>query len=286
MDLRQLEAFISITNTRSFRASANRLNLSQPAISLRIKALEEEIGVQLFSREGKQVKLTGAGLQLAPIGERILEEARHFKSTADGKTEFRERIRFGATSSIANAWLCDLVDQALSTHTHLVLDLVIDTTRRLHQLLVEGNIDVAVMMGAVNEPGIQSIPIAEYQNEWVVGAHVDVPEGPLTIHDVASRPILTYAQDSSTYRSLEQVLRETGLWPAVISTCPSVGTMLNLLERGNHIGIVCAACLPDTRVKSLECELKLPSYRYSLSFHSDSMSRTGTVLADIARSVC
>lgn len=285
MELRQLEAFVSISATRNFRASANRLNLSQPAISFRVKGLEERLGVKLFDRVGKSVKLTGAGLKLLPIAEKILDGARDMEAAAAGRIDLTERIRLGVTSTIANAWLPDLIGEALKAHSHLVFDVVVDTTPHLRKSLIEGRSDVALLMGAVHEPGIRSIPLGSYRSAWVAGETMALPDRKVSLQELAAIPILTYAKDSATYTNLEEVLRETGCWPAKVNTCASVGTMLRILSRGNHVGVLCSACLPYEGVKRFECDLDFPAYEFYIAYHLNSIGTTGLAIADVARSV-
>lgn len=286
MDLKQLEAFVSIATLQSFKSAANRLNLSQPATSLRLKSLEEELGAQLFERQGKRAQLTGTGLQLLPIAEQILESARALKTAAAGQTDFHQHVRIGATSTIANAWLCDLIEELLKTHSHLLIDVVVDSTPNLRGLLTSGSIDLAILMGPVHETGIRNSPLRSYENVWVAGVGMELPIGRLSIQDAVSRPIITYGKDSATYGSLEEALRQIGKWPAAVSTCASVGTMLKLISRNKHLGIMSEACLGDTRIRRVECDMKLPSYEYFVSYHMDSVGRAGMVIADLARTLC
>lgn len=287
MDLKQLETFIVIANIRNFRAAANRLNLSQPAISMRLKTLEDELGVQLLDRSDNRVQLTGPGLQLIPIAEEILEGARKLKATAVGDVEIHQHIRLGATSTIANAWMCKLIDNILVEHHHLVIDVVVDTTPNLRLLLTTGKIDVAILMGAVHESGINNVHIKSYKNKWVAGKELTLPDEKLSLADLASYPIITYGKDSATYSNLEDALRQSGKWSTtVVSTCASVGTMLKLLSLNKHIGIINEACLPDDRLKVIDCEMKLPTYEYYIAYHLDSIGITGMAVADMAKNLC
>ncbi len=286
MDLKQLEAFVSIATLRSFRGAANRLNLSQPAISLRLKTLEEELGTPLFDRQASRVQLTGKGLQLLGMAEEILDGAHKLKATAKDTPDAHQRIRMGATSTIANAWLCDLVEKILDEHKHLVIDLSIDTTRNLRTQLMGGEIDVAILMGSVHETGVHNVPLKSYGNEWIAGMDLPLPDRTLSIRDVAAYPIVTYAKDSATYGSLEETLRQSGVWPAAISTTNSVSTIVNLVARNKYVGIISDACLPRAGIRTLDCEMPLPRYQYVLSYHMDSIGRVGMAVADIAQTVC
>lgn len=74
MDFRQMETFDSIASG-SFGRAANRLHITQPAISLRISGLEEELGVKLFDRLNGSIQLTAKGLELLAYAEGVLERA-------------------------------------------------------------------------------------------------------------------------------------------------------------------------------------------------------------------
>src|SRR5262245_65592405 len=75
MNLRHLRALVSIADAGGFARAANRMNLSQPALSRQIRALETELGVSLFDRLGRRVQLTSEGEDLLPRGRRLLTES-------------------------------------------------------------------------------------------------------------------------------------------------------------------------------------------------------------------
>lgn len=286
MELKQLEAFVSIASLRSFKRAANRIHLSQPAVSLRIRALEKELNTQLFKRHGNQVQLTGAGLHLLPIADQVLQGAHELKAAASGTIGLHQRVRLGATSSIANAWLCELIKEVLIEHSQLIIDVTVEKTPGLRTQLTTGKIDVAILMGPVHEAGFRNVRLKAYKGVWVTGKNMALPEGRLSLDEIAARPIITYARDSATYSCLEEALRQIGKWPSIICTCASVSTMLDILSLNRHIGIICEACLPDDRVQRIDCDMQLPSYRYYLAYHQDSIGHAGMALADIAKNKC
>ncbi|MYJ92884.1 MAG: LysR family transcriptional regulator, partial [Chloroflexi bacterium] len=76
MDLARLEAFVEVSAARSFSRAAERLNLTQPTVSARIAQMEAQLGVGLFERLGRRVRLTDAGRALLPHAQRTLQAAR------------------------------------------------------------------------------------------------------------------------------------------------------------------------------------------------------------------
>src|SRR5215213_4453849 len=100
MDTRQLAAFCAVVERKSFSQAARRLGISQPAVSLQIRSLEERLGRQLLDRSGRRVEPTEAGLRLYRSAQRMLalEEQLLDEVTEDGDTRLRGRLELGASS--------------------------------------------------------------------------------------------------------------------------------------------------------------------------------------------
>jgi len=110
LSLRQLRAFLAAVETGSFTRAAQRLHLTQSAVSMVVRQLETEVGLPLFNREGKRITLTEMGLQLVPIARRMLDDlARIATSAADVKALQRGSLRFSAPGLLA----CTLIPPAL-----------------------------------------------------------------------------------------------------------------------------------------------------------------------------
>lgn len=288
MELRQLEAFISIATLRSFRAAANRLNITQPAISLRLQALEEELGTQLICRTNSNIQLTSAGADLLQYAEQIVDTSKKLKATADGTVNSQRNIRLGATNTIASAWLPELVAEVFETMPSITLEVVMDTTRRLREILLAGELDIAIVSGPIHEKGIRSVPLKAYNNEWIASCDLAFPGSVLSLNELTQYPIITYARDSSSYSSLDELFRFNGLWPARLNSCSSSETIIQLAETGHAIGLISSACLEgrSRRVQILKCAISLQSYEFFAAYHLDAIGRDGMAISDLARKVC
>src|SRR6185312_6035155 len=149
MQLQQLAYFVAVAQEGSFTRAAERVNVAQPSLSQQIKALETDLGAQLVHRARGQVGLTAAGETLLPVARRMLADA----ETA--RREIRElaalgrgRVRLGATPSLCTGVLPAVL--ADYRHRYPGVDLVVHESgsRDLERALVEGSLDVALVIDA------------------------------------------------------------------------------------------------------------------------------------------
>src|SRR5215470_13554404 len=132
MNLRHLRAFVSIADAGGFARAANRMNLSQPALSRQIHALETELGVPLFDRIGRRVQLTSEGEDLLRRSRHLLAEAdslgERARSLKAGQTGI---LRVGATPQVIENLLADFLPHYRRRHPGIEVDLVEDGGARL-----------------------------------------------------------------------------------------------------------------------------------------------------------
>lgn len=289
MELRQIEAFVSIATLRNFRAAANRLHITQPAISMRLVSLERELGVQLIDRSGSGVQLTAKGMQLLQLAEHLLDTSTELQILASGEQKQLQRVRIGTTSTIVNAWIVDLFKEMARDLPHLTTELLIDTSPRLRSLLERGKLDLAIIMGNTLSAGVRNLPLARYETQWVASRAHHFPEV-MSLAEIARHRIMTYARDSATYGSIEELFRNNGLWPVRLSSTNSAEALLRIVKEGMGIGVISAACVNAAHdVESLQIIQglpPLPAYEYVASYHMDSVGHVGMMVAEIAQRVC
>ena len=146
MNLRQLRTFVAVADAGSFARALGRLHLSQPAASRQIAGLEAELGVLLFDRSGR-------GIRLTPQGEDLLRQSRLVLTDADSLRE-RARalkqgdagiLRLGATPQVIENLLAAFLTSYRRSHPGIEVRLVEDGGARLPDRLAEGEVDVAIM---------------------------------------------------------------------------------------------------------------------------------------------
>src|SRR5437879_963089 len=147
MNLRHLRAFVSIADAGGFARGANRMNLSQPALSRQIHALETELGVPLFDRIGRRVQLTSEGEDLLRRSRHLLAEAdalgERARSLKAGETGI---LRVGATPHVIENLLADFLTRYRRRHPGVEVHLVEDGGVRLHDHLERGDVHLALIV--------------------------------------------------------------------------------------------------------------------------------------------
>ncbi len=156
---RELQVFLASAETENFSEAARRLNVSQPAISMQIKSLEEKLGMSLFERTGRQVTLTEAGHALVPMARDVIQQTiRLEEAMASLHGEVVGRLRIGCSTAAGKYVLPKLLAGLHDKHPKVTL--VCDVTTRYNALEKLRAGEVQVAMTSLREPhkGIEYRP--------------------------------------------------------------------------------------------------------------------------------
>jgi DNA-binding transcriptional LysR family regulator len=152
--LRNLRTFVAVVDAGGVHRGANRVNLSQPAASRQIRALEDELGVPLFDRIGRRVRLTPQGEDLFRRGQRLLSEVTAFTERAGALKEGESGIlRVGATPMVIENTLAPFLRPYQRDHPGVEVQLLEDGGARLPDRLSAGDIQLALTV--VVDPRLQ-----------------------------------------------------------------------------------------------------------------------------------
>jgi DNA-binding transcriptional LysR family regulator len=175
MEIRQLKAFLAIAEAKTFTAGARRVNVTQAAISMQIRQLEEEVGLQLFTRTPRRVILTEAGEYLLERARKILRE--HDSALAEiaevAGAEYG-RLRIGtASGTFAMHQLPGIMQRLKEKFPNSELTVASGTSDRLVDRMMHGELDTAFVSLPVDNANITTESI--FSDEIVAIAHPDHP---------------------------------------------------------------------------------------------------------------
>ncbi|ULA62622.1 MAG: Hydrogen peroxide-inducible genes activator [Nitrospira sp.] len=155
MTLTELRYLVALAQDRHFGLASERCCVTQPALSLAVQKLEDELGTMIFERRKRQVVLTALGERIVHQAQRVLEEADQIRAiAAQGKDQMAGPLRLGAIATVGPYILPDLVP-ALSKRAPLMpLEIEENLTLNLVAMLKSGQLDVILIALPLDEPGL------------------------------------------------------------------------------------------------------------------------------------
>ncbi len=171
MTLAELQYVVAVAQERHFGRAAERMFVTQPALSLAIKKLETDLGVTIFERRQNKVELTPLGEQIIHQAQRVLEEAERVKIlAAQGKDQLNGLLRLGVIATVGPYILPDLVPLLTARAPKMPLELEENLTQNLAGMLKNGKLDVVMIALPFGEPGILTTTLYDEPFQAVVPA--------------------------------------------------------------------------------------------------------------------
>ncbi len=153
ISVRQIEVFITIAATGTVGAAAERLFVTQPAVSMALAELERQLGAQLFDRERGRLHLSPRGKELLPMAQEIIERMHEMlRQSGQQPQSLTGELRLGASNTIGNYLVGDLLGPFIARHPLVSLHVSVENTDQIAAGLLEHRIDVGCVEGPVNHP--------------------------------------------------------------------------------------------------------------------------------------
>ena len=270
MKLTNLETFVWVARLGSFRAAAERLHATQPTISARVAALEQSLGVRLFDRSGKSSSLSPRGLQLLPYAEKMLDLANEIDLVVRDKDSLRGIVRLGTSETLVHTWLPDLLRRVHGEYPGVTVEILVDLTVNLRERLVSREIDVAFLLGPVAEPNMGNAALCAYEMVWVAAPDFELPDGQLSLAELADLPIITFLRATRPHVFLREALAGPDLPPLRISGSSSLATMVRMVKDGLGVSPlpweVVRSEVESGRLRRFETELLLPDLEFTVTY--------------------
>jgi DNA-binding transcriptional LysR family regulator len=265
MELCQIRSFLSIAEILHFGRTAEMIHLSQPALSLQIRALEDEIGVRLFERNRRKTALTAAGVAFREDATGALlrlDQAVHkAKLAANGKLGI---LRIGFISTAGNEIVPTIVRQFRERNAEVEFSLRNILTMDQIRMLEAGSLDI----------GFLRLPIGGHSDLEVVTVHREpfvlvVPSSHklakkkrVRLHELSDQDFVMYERTYAPgfHDLISGMLRDAGIIPKVRQTAGEMPTLISLVDSGTGVAILPASTVKRSVASVVACEIadKIP----------------------------
>lgn len=275
MTLEQLRVFATVADLLHMTRAAQRLHMTQSAVSASVAALEATCGVPLFHRVGRRIELTAAGRAFLPEARAILDRVAVAETVlADVSGLRRGRLRLHASQTIANYWLGPLLHRFHALYPEIALEVVIGNSTQVTAAVTEGEADLGFVEGAVDALLLAKIAVPGDRLVMVVARDHPFGHGPIRVPDILDVPFVLREEGSGTRQVFEEGLAAHGIDPALLKVAlklPSNEAVLSAVAAGAGATVIselaAAAGLAAGALRQIP--LTFPQRRFYVLRHAD-----------------
>ncbi len=272
LDFKQIDAFVWVAELGSFRAAAEKLNTSQPAISQRIAAMEAAMAVRLFERGARGIKLTEKGQELLSHARRMLALRNEMLTVAKAQNAVRGTLRLGSAETLVQTWLHHLIEALHQKYPALVVEIHVDTTHVLSSQLAAHQIDLALLVGESHDGKEESLHLCDYELAWVASPALKLHGRRVSVTELGKHPVITYPSASLPYQSVKTLLTQAGIRTPRIYGCGSLSTIVQMTCRGIGPSVIAPAVISEEIAQGKLCVLDVENAPDTLRFYARWMS--------------
>jgi DNA-binding transcriptional LysR family regulator len=276
MEMSQLRAFRVVAETLNFTRAAERLNLTQAAISHQIKALETELGEPLFVRLKRGVKLSQAGKVALEYAERILDDAEALREQVSGaERALTGRVRAAAATQAFVHLFAALFESFMRANPNIELSFrtTVSTEQTMADVL-NGTTDVGFASLPSYSPALQVTKLFEDELVLVVGnAHPLARVGAATVEEIASERMIMFERGTSIRRTTEDFFKRAEIRPALALESNDTYFMKRMIEHGFGISLLPAWAVREEVEAGRLAQLEIAGHRLRRSVSMISLER-------------
>lgn len=240
MEFDQLKGFYQVAKLRSFTKAASKLYLTQPAISLQVKALEKELAGKLFERVGRRVSLTPAGDALFRLTEDIfgkLDEVRAVMSELNNLQ--RGRLVLGTSDTTSLYFIPELIKDFRKAYPNIELEIVNRMSQEVVRRVLDCEADLGIVSLPVAEARLMVVPLLRHRLVCVVAAdHPLAGRKLVRPSDLGGQPMVALERGSTTRKRIDSYLSDHGVSARTVIELGSFETIKKFVAIGLGLSII------------------------------------------------
>ncbi|KAA9008414.1 LysR family transcriptional regulator [Paenibacillus spiritus] len=249
MEIRQLQYFVEAARLGSFSRAAESLYITQPTISKMIRHIEDELGTDLFHREGKSIRLTDAGEILLPKAQNIVESFQSLSSELDDLRQLKQgHIRIGLPPMVGAHFFPEVIGLFHRKYPQVSIRLHEDGARKVENDVETGLLDIGVVVLPVSEERFHVFSFIEESLELLVPAgHKLAGREGVRLAELAEEEFILFREDFALHDLIITECVRAGFQPKVVYESSQWDLIARMVAAG--LGI---ALLPETIARDLD----------------------------------
>ena len=246
LNLKQLEAFVWVSDLGSFRKAATRLNTTQPNISARIAALESLLKVTLMERDAGSVRLTSKGEELLAYARNVLRSTESLIEAADREVLYEGVLKLGVTEMIVHTWLRHFLKVLKEKFPNIDVELTVDISVNIEKELADRSIDLAFQNEPFRHQTTGNIDLGTFPVVWVASPTLNLHKlSKVAIKDLCNHPILTHARHTQLFQMVESHFAEHREYSPRLVPSSNLSASIHMAIDGLGIAILPAAMVAN-----------------------------------------
>ncbi|WP_308798463.1 LysR family transcriptional regulator [Agromyces silvae] len=236
VSFRDLQIFVSVARTGSFRAAAERMYTSQPSVTRAVARLESTFGEQLLDRGPRGAVVTVAGQTMLEHARRLGAQITDLRAELKGGV--RSSLRLGAAATAAGSYLAPFLTQWIPAHPTVRIEVIEDGSVALRERLAAGECDLAIVALPAGI-GLESVVVAEagVRAYFPPGHPLDTGERAVTIEELADHAIVMNTEGFIAARLFSQECEASGVFPEIRYRSQVGQTLAALADAGLGVGV-------------------------------------------------
>ncbi|HZQ80461.1 MAG TPA: selenium metabolism-associated LysR family transcriptional regulator [Gaiellaceae bacterium] len=271
MDTRQLQAFCEVVERKSFSQAAERLGVTQPAVSLQVRSLEKRLGTQLLDRSGRRVEPTEAGLRFYQGAQRLLalEEEVVNGVAADAEGELAGAFAIGASTGPGGGILPRLLCEFANLHPDVQVQLFVSDTQAIVERVADRSLELGIVGAAPRHRGVEYEPF--FRDSLVLALPVGhrFTNRRVSLDDLRTETLILMQEGAGVREVVEEELRGLGVRLSDLNVRFELGlqeSVVGAVRQGYGVGFIsrtsiepelAANQLAEARVVGLDAEREI-----------------------------
>ncbi|GAA0516475.1 LysR family transcriptional regulator [Paractinoplanes deccanensis] len=239
MELRQLEYFVTVAEEANFTRAAARVHISQSGVSAQVKALEHELGAELFDRSGRIARLTEAGAAALPYAQAALDAAADLRQAIDEvKGLVRGQLTIGMVTGCEVTPLFAGIAAFHEEHPAIEIELTEADSRHLVSQIRTGLVDIALVGVAGEPPEHLACHVIARERLVALFRPGETATDHLPLADLMAYPLVTLPEGTGIRAVLDEACVAAGFVPDVALAASAPGTVAELASRGLGVAVL------------------------------------------------